>query len=108
MNAFDQVSMFDFEWPPTFRLLAKIAAQLSFNFNFFHPECSVETKFNQKWMGFLAIPYLNMIPITLAYFLAALFTLPGWTGIPLRTKSWLLKNAYARVICISIILLLPF
>merc|ERR1719355_350699 len=106
MYAFDQVSMFDFEWPDTFRFLAKLAAQFSFNFNFFHPECSVETAFNQKWMGFLAIPYLNMIPLTLAYWCAACLTLPGWRGVQLHTKRWLLKNAYARVICISIIMLL--
>merc|ERR1719502_1635858 len=106
MNAFDQVAMFDFEWPDTFRWLAKLSAMFSFNFNFFHPECSMETAYNEKWMGFLAIPYLNMIPITVAYLITACITLPGWWGVALQTKRWLLKNAYARVICMSIIMLL--
>merc|ERR1719491_1227773 len=88
MNAFDQVAMFDFEWPPTFRWLAKLAAQLSFNFNFFHPECSVETQFNEKWMFFLSIPYLMLIPITIAFWFTGCTTLPGWWGVPLQTKKW--------------------
>ena len=30
--------------------VAEWAAQFSFNFNFFHPECSVEAPFIQKWL----------------------------------------------------------
>merc|ERR1712054_360593 len=107
MNAFSQVSMFDFEWPPMFEKLAELAERLSFSFNFFKPECSVAAPYIYKWLGFLAIPYMMLIPLTTAYAIVATFTLPGWRGITLKTKSWLLRNAYARSVNMSIILLLP-
>ncbi|CAK0861119.1 unnamed protein product, partial [Prorocentrum cordatum] len=108
MNSFNQVSMFDFEWPPIFTKLAAIAGQFSLNFNFFQPECSVETPFIQKWITFLAIPYMMMVPLIIALAMASTATVIGKRGFGVGVKLWLLKNAFARCCCMSVIMLLPF
>eukprot|EP00933_Yihiella_yeosuensis_P073646 TRINITY_DN82360_c0_g1_i1.p1 TRINITY_DN82360_c0_g1~~TRINITY_DN82360_c0_g1_i1.p1 ORF type:complete len:834 (-),score=167.69 TRINITY_DN82360_c0_g1_i1:392-2797(-) len=108
MNSFTQVSQFDFKWPDTFTRLAELASQLSFNLNFFKPECSVATPYVQSWLGFLAIPYLMMIPLFMSYFLATVVTLFGLVGEARLVKKDLLTGAFARCCCMATIIFLPF
>eukprot|EP00929_Paragymnodinium_shiwhaense_P051356 TRINITY_DN2585_c0_g4_i1.p1 TRINITY_DN2585_c0_g4~~TRINITY_DN2585_c0_g4_i1.p1 ORF type:complete len:3465 (-),score=761.39 TRINITY_DN2585_c0_g4_i1:310-10323(-) len=108
MNAFNGISGFDFEWPEIFLQMAAIAAQFSFDLNFFKPECSVKTAYAQKWLGFMAVPYFMLGPIGTAHLIARFFTLHGLQPQAYTIKLWSLKNAAARVLCTAAIILLPF
>ena len=44
-----------------------ILANLSFNFNFFQPDCSVSSPYWYTWLGFTVAPYCMMLPITMSY-----------------------------------------
>ncbi|CAJ1371183.1 unnamed protein product [Effrenium voratum] len=108
MTSFTKVSGFDFQWPDTFNDLVKIAQMFSFNLNFFAPECSAETPYITKWLGYLVIPYFMIMPLTAAYIMACISTLPGLGPEAFETKKHLLTNAWARCICMVLLALLPF
>ena len=169
-------------------LQVKIAQMFSFNLNFFAPECSAETPYITKWIGYLVpcakklqewkchcwvaynckmiqnprcaswnqmidlsdthglakkdsekkipmdsstqvIPYFMIMPLSAAYVMACISTLPGlgpearWNRVRLKrgfiggplgsryveakaTKRQLLTNAWARCICMVLLALL--
>jgi len=108
LTSFTKVSGFDFEWPDAFTELVKIAQMFSFNLNFFAPECSAETPYITKWIGYLVIPYFMIMPLSAAYIMACISTLPGLGPEAKATKRQLLTNAWARCICMVLLALLPF
>lgn len=108
LTSFTKVSGFDFKWPAMFTELVKIAQMFSFNLNFFAPECSAETPYINKWLGFLVIPYFMIMPLTAAYIMALMATLPSLGPEAFQTKKALLTNAWARCICMVLLALLPF
>ncbi|CAK8992032.1 unnamed protein product [Durusdinium trenchii] len=108
LTSFTKVSGFDFQWPDAFTELVKIAQMFSFNLNFFAPECSAETPYITKWIGYLVLPYFMIMPLTAAYLMACMATLPGLGPEAKQTKRQLLTNAWARCICMVLLALLPF
>lgn len=85
-------------WPPVFTALSKFIQSLSFNFDFFHPECSIEAPYEQRWLSMVIIPYLMIIPVFGAYTIvrsAAMWQSrrdPQWR----KVQYWLLHNAWLR------------
>ncbi|OLP73573.1 hypothetical protein AK812_SmicGene47143, partial [Symbiodinium microadriaticum] len=54
------------------------------------------------------IPYFMIMPLTAAYIMALMATLPGLGPEAFQTKKALLTNAWARCICMVLLALLPF
>eukprot|EP00929_Paragymnodinium_shiwhaense_P039041 TRINITY_DN20539_c0_g2_i2.p1 TRINITY_DN20539_c0_g2~~TRINITY_DN20539_c0_g2_i2.p1 ORF type:complete len:3366 (-),score=560.65 TRINITY_DN20539_c0_g2_i2:231-9053(-) len=108
MNSFTAVASFDFEWPDLFKELAALAAKFAFDLNFFKPECSVETPYSQKWLGFLAVPYMAMGPLMTAHLIARFVTLRGLNHQAYEAKAAELVAATARVVCVAAIVMMPF
>jgi hypothetical protein len=55
------------EWPPIMLELIYIFSIVSFNFDFFHPECSASAEYYMIWFFLTMMPYIMLVPLTMAY-----------------------------------------
>ncbi|CAE7463314.1 unnamed protein product [Symbiodinium natans] len=98
MQSFNGIGRIDLEWPELFTKIMAVIANLSFNFNFFQPDCSVESPYWQTWIMFTIMPYGLMAPITCSYLVVKFLSFRESRGDPQyrEVQGWLLLNAWGR------------
>eukprot|EP00439_Symbiodinium_sp_Y106_P012060 s2756_g1.t2 len=106
MQSFNGIGRIDLEWPELFTKIMAVIANLSFNFNFFQPDCSVESPYWQNWVMFTIMPYALMFPITCSYLVVKYLSFRESRGDPQyrEVQGWLLLNAWGRAM-LTILLL---
>eukprot|EP00929_Paragymnodinium_shiwhaense_P059316 TRINITY_DN29706_c0_g1_i1.p1 TRINITY_DN29706_c0_g1~~TRINITY_DN29706_c0_g1_i1.p1 ORF type:complete len:2798 (-),score=431.91 TRINITY_DN29706_c0_g1_i1:203-7405(-) len=108
MNAFSTVKSFEFEWPPIFLEIARIAQYFTFNLDFFKTECATSMTYSESWLSFSLVPYFMMLPLAGAFMITKFVMLFGLSPSARRVRSYLVRNSTARTACMLTILLLPF
>ncbi|CAE7571025.1 unnamed protein product, partial [Symbiodinium pilosum] len=98
MQSFNGIGRIDLEWPELFTRIMEVIANLSFNFNFFQPDCSVSSPYWQNWIMFAVMPYLLMFPITCSFLVVKFLSFRQSRGDPQyrEVQGWLLLNAWGR------------
>ncbi|CAE7551642.1 unnamed protein product [Symbiodinium sp. CCMP2456] len=106
MQSFNGIGRIDLEWPELFTKIMAVIANLSFNFNFFQPDCSVASPYWQTWVMFTIMPYALMFPITCSYLVVKYLSFRESRGDPQyrEVQGWLLLNAWGRAM-LTILLL---
>lgn len=67
IQLFNTLISIGIEWPPMVIQLIQIFSILSFNFDFFHPECSASAEYFMIWLFMTMMPYIMLVPLTMAY-----------------------------------------
>jgi hypothetical protein len=67
IQLFNTLVSIGIEWPPIMIELIQIFSLLSFNFDFFHPECSASAEYFMLWLFLTMMPYIMLVPLTMAY-----------------------------------------
>ena len=92
------------EWPPIIYEIIAYLSILSFNFEFFHPECSAAMEYYIIWLFLTLMPYIMLLPLTMAY-MACKVLLVHEQGN--NMKGRLLWNGYQRILCVILLVVLP-
>ena len=67
LQCFGILISLDIDWPPLFLEICFYISLFSFNFDFFHPECSAKMEFWKVWLTFYCMPVLVLVPLATAY-----------------------------------------
>jgi hypothetical protein len=92
------------EWPPIIYEILRYLSILSFNFDFFHPECSAGIDYYLLWLFMTAMPYVMLIPLTIAYLICRIL-MAGELGNEMKQR--LMYNGYMRMVCVILLIVLP-
>lgn len=109
LQSFNCMVSLGLRWPETFKKIATIMQKLLLNFDVFHPECSVQTSYEQKWFMLCCIPYMLITPLVLSFLIISaqmLYTRRN-SEVEHETKkvqNWLLRNSMFRT-CLTVVLL---
>ncbi len=104
IQLFNTLASVGIEWPPIMLELIYLFSLLSFNFDFFHPECSAQAEYLLIWLFLTLMPYIMLLPLTIAYMACKVIML-GEAGNTM--KSRLLWNCYMRIVCVILLIVLP-
>ena len=67
IQLFNTLIAIGIEWPPIIYEIIQIFSLISFEFEFFHPECSASMDYYLIWLVLTLMPYIMLVPLTLAY-----------------------------------------
>jgi hypothetical protein len=73
IQLFNTLISIGIEWPPIIYEIIALLSIVSFNFEFFHPECSAETEYYVIWLFLTLMPYIMLVPLTMAYIACKMF-----------------------------------
>jgi hypothetical protein len=109
LQSFTAIGKLSLTWPPIFKQISAFIGQFMLSFDFFHPECSVASPWEYKWMFQLIIPYLMVFPISVASMLMRTVILKVFKDLPdfCEAQSWLLTNAWARTLNSMMLVFFP-
>ena len=69
LQIFTVIIKIDVPWPDDFRRLVEFIQQFTFSFAVFKPGCSTRLEYWKLWLLFTFLPFILVIPLTMAFFI---------------------------------------